>query len=266
MAKINPIKWSGSKAYAASHILAKSNGESSYFELFLGSGAVMLEALRQGRFSSYVVSDTCKPLVWLWRDIATEPDRILRYYSNMHAKLKAGSDEERNMIYKAARAEFNESGDSSVFFFLLRTCFNGLVRFNSKGEFNSPFHHTRLGAEPAKMQKTVLEAARLMSLARVQILHEDYIDVHISDGSFAFLDPPYGGSSGKMYSAGFDLQRFAAYACSLSGINLAVTLGSADAKLAGFEAEPLVSLSSFKKLIGSADQVSREILYHRPCS
>lgn len=40
--------------------------------------------------------------------------------------------------------------------FLDRTCFNGLIRYNKNGEFNSPFHINRGGIKPNTLEKSSL--------------------------------------------------------------------------------------------------------------
>lgn len=260
MPKLNPIKWSGSKAYCYDRILGKSGDATHYCEPFVGSGAVFLEALKEPKFESFYISDTCAPLIELWLAIRDDSRRLCGMYAEMWGKLgAAGSDEAKKDFYLAVRERFNSAGDPADFLFLLRTCFNGLVRFNSAGRFNSPFHHTRPGAAPEKVSVAIEGCSRLMRSKTVRIAIADYSRADIRDTGFTFMDPPYGGGGSGMYSGEFDHAGFIRFAEGCPG-RVAVTLASTDSG-PGFQSEEIRSKGSFKRLVGAETTESTEILY-----
>jgi DNA adenine methylase len=90
--------------------------------------------------------------------------------------------------------------------FLMRTCVNGIVRFNDDGQFNNSFHLSRKGMEPARFEQTVY--AWTSRLKGVSFLCGDY-EATLSDaseGDFAYLDPPYAGNN-QRYTADLDIER-----------------------------------------------------------
>ena len=261
MPKINPIKWSGSKAYCSRLILSKSKDSTHYCEPFLGSGAVFLEALTEPKFESFYISDTCVPLIDLWLAIRDRSPYLCGRYASMWKDLNGKStDGAKNEYYLSVRDRFNRESDPADFLFLLRTCFNGLVRFNKSGMFNSPFHHTRAGANPAKLSAIIETYSNLMRhVGNVAIRHADYREADVRDTGFTFLDPPYGGGGSKMYTGSFDHGAFVEFAESCPG-TVAVTLSATDMPPA-FNSIAIKSKGSFKKLIGAESTESVEMLY-----
>ncbi|MCY4146655.1 MAG: Dam family site-specific DNA-(adenine-N6)-methyltransferase, partial [Chloroflexi bacterium] len=78
-------------------------------------------------------------------------------------------------------------GIAARFIYLNKTCFNGLWRVNSKGEFNVP-----LGSyeNPAICQPEVLRACHV-SLQGVDVRLRDFRKLAVGAGDFVYLDPPY---------------------------------------------------------------------------
>ena len=88
-----------------------------------------------------------------------------------------------------------------LLFFLTRTCFNGLIRYNSSGDFNTSFHVNRFGMEPDRMEKIIREWSRLLNKSDVRFASTsyEYILPLAEKDDFVYLDPPYANSTSKMY-------------------------------------------------------------------
>ena len=102
--------------------------------------------------------------------------------------------EERKEYFLEKRKLFNSKKCSDVetaalFIFLNRTCFNGLYRVNSKGEFNVP--HGKY-TNPKICDKENLTAVSRL-LQKVEILCGDFeqTEKYAGDNSIFYLDPPY---------------------------------------------------------------------------
>ena len=114
---------------------------------------------------------------------------------------------EGQTFFYHVRERFNESFSAEDMLFLSRTCMNGLIRFNSKGQFNSPFHLTRPGIHPARL-KTILEewSSKIQSAS---FYTKDYTELLTiaKVGDLAYLDPPYLNTS-SIYSGKLNFNRF----------------------------------------------------------
>ncbi len=92
-------------------------------------------------------------------------------------------------------------------FFLSRTCVNGLIRFNAKGEFNNSLHHSRPGINPDRLKPIVDSWSE--RIQGVEFLNADY-RITIADaskGDFVYLDPPYLNTKGRYYG-GIEFSEF----------------------------------------------------------
>ena len=198
----NLIKWTGTKRKLANTIIGYFPKQiETYYEPFLGSGAVLRLMLEQGRAQNYIASDLCEPLINLWKSVRDCPDFVSSQYRQFHSELQA---DPKN--YYRIRDEFN-SGNSNLgaFLFLLRTCANGIARFNRHGKFNSSLHLGRPGINPNDMHKIIFDWAS--KIQKVEFLCRDYREINPRKNDFCYFDPPY-SSSNSLYLGNFDGNAF----------------------------------------------------------
>ncbi len=191
MMKIKPvIKWSGSKSSQANFIANLAPTFNNYFEPFIGGGSV-LYAISPERA---ICGDICKPLIDLWNLIKTDPLLLSEYYKKCWKELQSDYT-----IYYQARERFNIDGNPLDFLFLTRTCVNGLIRFNSNGEFNNSLHYTRKGIEPERLCKIIFDWHN--RIQNVEFVCKDYRESTLTaqEGDFIYLDPPYYNTKGRYY-------------------------------------------------------------------
>lgn len=188
------IKWTGSKRHLAEEIISHFPREiDTYHEPFCGGASVLFRLLHSNiKVNRYVISDSNKHLTSVLTMVKDKPDQLLSDYTEMHKELSScGTDSGRVEVYNTIRSRFNTDYKPSDFLFLTRTCTNGLIRFNGKGEFNTSFHHGRLGIKPDKYSKVIRYWSDKLNEFDVEINNSDYRDVNVGDGDFVFLDPPY---------------------------------------------------------------------------
>lgn len=152
----------------------------SYFEPFLGGGAVFFDLLPEKAY----LSDMNFDLVTTYNVIKDDVESLVISLKN-HIVSK-----EYFLSVRAQRvSELTPLQIASRFIYLNRTCFNGMYRVNSKGEFNVPFGDNKnpLICDEVNLRKVS------KALQNVEIKHQDYKETvkNAKKGDFVYLDPPY---------------------------------------------------------------------------
>lgn len=209
------IKWTGSKRSQASEIISHFPRKiNTYYEPFCGGCSVafmlMADSANKPTISRLVLSDTNESLVQILNIVKENPDSLVSYYEMMWNAMKAiDTVEGKKEFYEKLREKYNQGKDPYDFMVLDRLCYNGMIRFNSKGEFNSPFHLNRDGIRPDKFYRVVdtwhLVFKRYGHL--LEITNQDYTAIQPSENDFVYMDPPYPNSK-SLYNGGFDSDRF----------------------------------------------------------
>lgn len=192
------IKWTGSKRLLAGRIARLIPDHDRFFEPFLGGGSLLFALARPGS----VGADLYAPLIELFQTVQIDPAAVVRHYERQWRLLQASRPD---YFYKV-RERFNRHRDPLDLCFLMRTCVNGIARFNEAGEFNNSFHLTRRGMSPARFLSIVLAWSE--RLAGVRLVCQDY-EATLKEArrdDFVYLDPPYAGSR-QRYIANLDFQR-----------------------------------------------------------
>lgn len=201
------IKWTGSKRSQAAAICDVMPTYQRYFEPFVGSGAVLYAAACPGS----VAADLYEPLIKLWQAVQSRPEDVIENYRDQWHRLQQDLPD----YFYAVRHRFNSTRDPLDLCFLMRTCVNGIVRFNDKGDFNNSFHLSRKGMVPDTFADVVRRWTR--RLEGVTFLCQDYESTvsQAQPTDFVYFDPPYAGNK-QRYTADLDIQRFYAVIESLN--------------------------------------------------
>jgi DNA adenine methylase len=198
---IPPIKSQGIKTKLIQFILSNISwdGGGRWIEPFLGSGVVLFNVQPQ----QAIVNDINPHIIRLYQMIYTgdlTPDEVRAYLLSEGKKLSSHGEN----YYYSVRERFNKTGNPLDFLFLNRTCYNGLIRFNSKGEFNVPFCREPNRLSEAYVSKIVNRIAQIQQIMRnkewefrVGDWKECVKNVEAND--FVYLDPPYTGRSTDYY-------------------------------------------------------------------
>lgn len=205
------IKWTGSKRSQAKEIASLMPKDYNvYYEPFIGGGSVLYEVNpKQG-----VCSDICEPLIDLWRTVKYEPMMLYESYRYNWELFKNNEN-----YYYEVRDFFNITKDCFSFFFLTRTCVNGKIRFNKKGEFNSAVHHKRNGINPETLKQILLDwSDRIKNTTFINQSYEDIL-IYVKSDDFVYLDPPYFHTKG-MYYGGIDYDKFIEFLRQLNDRNV----------------------------------------------
>lgn len=213
------VKWVGGKTQLLEEVRKSlphdiaTREHLTYVEPFVGGGAVMFWILQAyPNIEHAVINDINQELICTYRVIKEDVERLIAALTKIQNDYLPLNAEERKAYYMAKRTRFNSGQADSIetaalFIFLNRTCFNGLYRVNSKGEFNVP--HGRY-ANPRICDTENLHACSAV-LRKVEILCGDFAQTGRLAGpdTIYYFDPPYkpitGTSSFTSYSkGGFD--------------------------------------------------------------
>lgn len=201
---MNPvIKWSGSKRTQSEIIKTYlPNMFDTYYEPFIGGGS-MLYAINP---SKSFCGDICAPLIDLWNEIKNNPEKLAYEYEIRWKRLK---DEGYTAFYEI-RKDFNKDKSPYDLLFLSRTCVNGLIRFNDKGEFNNSLHHSRPGINPGSLKEIIIDWSS--HIQNTTFLANDYTltTKNAKPGDIVYLDPPYFHTKGRYFGA-IDFNKFLDY-------------------------------------------------------
>lgn len=158
----------------------------TYFEPFCGGAALFfaLAAEEHRRFKHAVLTDQNQELICLYRAIRDDLPGLLKELR----KFKHDPD----FFYEVRAWDVRRASEAkrgARLLFLNKTCFNGLWRVNSKGQFNVPFGKYK---NPNFLDEEALTAAS-HALQGVDIRVADFSDVTRSAkaGDFVYFDPPY---------------------------------------------------------------------------
>jgi DNA adenine methylase len=224
------LKWAGGKrqllSEIAKHIPPRIN---TYYEPFVGGGAVFFDLYNKKLFKKAQLSDLNKDLINTYMAIQKLLPAVITRLKNMPY--------EQDFYYKTRAQDPNNmspSGEAARMIYLNRTCFNGLYRVNKKGKFNVPMGRYK---NPKILDAALLKAVSA-ALKKVTISHLDFENavVGADETSFIYFDPPYlplsETSSFTAYDAcGFcydEQVRLARLMFSLKELNIRALLSNSD--------------------------------------
>ncbi len=204
-AKAPPLKCQGIKTklvpFIFSSIEWSPTNEARWIEPFLGSGVVALNLAPQNA----LLSDTNHHIIAFYQAIQSGEltcESVRDFLADEGKKLAIqGAD-----YYYEVRKRFNALGSSFDFLFLNRSCFNGMMRFNSQGKFNVPFGH-----KPQRFTKAyITKIANQINWAAKQMRDKNWefrvakwntILSEAQPYDFVYLDPPYIGRHTDYYNS-----------------------------------------------------------------
>ena len=182
------LKWAGGKKQMLKQYnLFFPKEFKNYIEPFVGAGAVFFHFLDMDYLASnkhILLIDTNDELINCYQVIQEDSDRLisvlssLKYSNDKDVFYKIRSENPEDRFERAART-----------IYLNRTCFNGLYRVNSKGEFNVPFGKYK---NPQICDSENLSAIHL-ALRGINIVCDDFAKCldFAGENDFIYFDPPY---------------------------------------------------------------------------
>lgn len=215
------LKWVGNKQRFAHKIASYFPIDvKTYFEPFLGSGAV-LAALQPPHA---VGSDTFGPLMEIWKTLAADPERVVRWYTERYEEY---CKSEKPKGYERIRARYNANPNGADLLFLCRSCYGGVVRFRkSDGYMSTPCGvHTPI--TPGSFAQRVQIWRRRTAGAIFEQLDFSEAMRKAEQGDLVYCDPPYTHSQAILYQGqNFELDRLMSEIgfCKERGVRVALSI------------------------------------------
>lgn len=173
-----------------------------YIEPFVGGGAVFfyLEP------STAIINDLNTRLIQFYNGVKNnytimrkELDVLSKIYAENQSEYEALKNQtdsyienKNETLYYNLRDMYNgkvrgEFSNETLYFFINKTAYSGMIRFNSNGEYNVPFGRYRT------FNSNVITDKHNELLKRTEIYNQDYAEIFNKTNSddFIFLDPPY---------------------------------------------------------------------------
>jgi len=181
------LKWVGGKRQLMTEIEPLLPTRiSTYYEPFVGGGAVFLHTQPK----KAVINDYNSELINVYETIRDNVDALIAHLA-IHKNNSEYFYQVRGLDRQEGFNELSKLERASRVIYLNKTCFNGLYRVNSSGEFNTPFGRYK---NPNIINETVLRAvSNYLQKNDIKLLNGDYQDAlkNIRKGSFVYFDPPY---------------------------------------------------------------------------
>lgn len=177
------LKWAGGKRQLMAQILKELPKRiETYYEPFVGGGAVFFALASEGRFERAVLGDRNPDLVAVYHALVADVDGVIqalkKYRYDEAEYYRVREQRPRSLVGRAARL-----------IYLNKTGYNGLYRVNRAGQFNVPFgrHKAPLICDAENLR------AAAHALKHAEVVSEDFEVVcqNAKAGDAVYLDPPY---------------------------------------------------------------------------
>jgi len=185
------LKWAGGKRQLRSELTCRLPEHwGTYYEPFIGGGALLVELANTGRLGNAVAGDKNPELINLYRVVKKNPEGLIAALTD--AKFR--NDDES---FRQLKTEFNTLigtrkrpvDRAALLMYLNKHSYNGLWRVNSRGNYNVPFGRYARLSLPSRHD--LLKFSHM--LRNVTLLYADFEKIirTAKQGDFVYFDPPY---------------------------------------------------------------------------
>jgi DNA adenine methylase len=185
------VKWAGGKRQLLCEIKKRlPEGWNTYYEPFVGGGALLVNLQNEGMITQAVISDLNGELINLYNVVKKDPHALVD-------ALSGREFENSENAFRKLKNEFNTLTGlpgynvrrAALLIYLNKHGYNGLWRVNSNGKFNVPFGRYPKRSMPG--EQSILKFSAM--LKHVKILNQDFERAVRSaeKGDFVYFDPPY---------------------------------------------------------------------------
>lgn len=184
------VKWAGGKTQLLKELNEiKPDNFKNYLEPFVGGGAFLLNLEPK----KAIINDINKELINAFQVIKNNKEELINELDKM---VKEHNKFNKEFYLKIRRYDsiYNDVQKAARFIYLNKTCFNGLYRENSKGQFNVPFNgKDKIDLNLLAPIDNINEINKFLNNNLIDIKNEDYKNIikQAKKNDFLFVDPPY---------------------------------------------------------------------------
>ena len=175
----------------------------NYFEPFIGGGAVFFDLAQKHKFESAFLYDINEELILTYRVVQKDVFKLVEILDGYKKNYESRSEEKQKELFYETRTAFNQQRlktnyqkysenwilRAAQIIFLNKTCFNGLFRFNLKGEFNTPVGRYK---NPAILdEKNLKSVSEILLSAEIKKADFKEVEKDLKANAFVYFDPPY---------------------------------------------------------------------------
>jgi DNA adenine methylase len=196
------VKWVGGKTQLLSELTSRiPSNFSRYFEPFMGGGALFFHL--QPEHSTLI--DINEELTLAYRVIKLKTEELIADLKR-HIYEKEYYYQIRNVDRTDEYKLWSDVQKASRLIYLNKSCFNGLYRVNSKGEFNTPMGSYK---NPKIVNEINLRACS-QALQKAQIVNASFLEVEekMNSDDFVYFDPPYAPLNATSNFTGYSQKGF----------------------------------------------------------
>ena len=177
------LKWAGGKFQIINKIRESLPNGNRLIEPFVGAGSVFLNS----NYEKFLLADINNDLINTFLYLKSEKEVFIAFCKQFFTNEFNSKD-----AFLSLRAEFNSTKDNqlkaALFLYLNRHAFNGLMRYNSSGGFNTAFGDYKKPYFPENEMLVFIQKAKRAEFrcADYNVIMEEAIK-----GDIVYCDPPY---------------------------------------------------------------------------
>jgi DNA adenine methylase len=158
----------------------------NYYEPFIGSGAVFFYLKSKSRSNKVILSDSNEELINCFTVVRDKPSELIEVLLNHR---KRHSKQYYYEVRDLESVKLESVSRAARMIYLNKTCFNGLYRVNSKGEFNVPLGDYK---NPSIFDRNTLSrASQMLQDVDLRVMTFDKVLDFAGKEDFVYFDPPY---------------------------------------------------------------------------
>lgn len=185
-----PIKLIGAKTRNRRILYSKFPAHRTYIEPFFGTGGVLLG---KPKSELEIINDFDPYVVNFYKYVQRFPTTMLAYLQKL---MEKGASKELFLDWRSRLTETNSPYMKACLYYLVnKHCFNGIVRFNEKGECNSSWGKEKTGRGIITKDWMNLVSSRMSDVflfcSDAMEFIENVVQESPGDDLFMFVDPPY---------------------------------------------------------------------------